>query len=784
MANQFLIKETMDAMRNLSATEIAGLQGTNPIYAGVQLLGYYEKGDTPAPIIYYYVNPSTDPGPDDGGSVIEIGVIKLRHVFDKVSVKYFGAKGDGVQDDSTYIQKAINYVELQNFIKALYVDSGDYFIGSTVNINKGGFRLEGIGALMREESYKERTDPIVSRAKSFRGTSFIIKTGITGFRVTSTATDHIFLHRLQFTTENDVRRVGNTVGFWFNSDFNGPLWTVNISECHFRGFNKAVRVSSSVVNYCVAFMNIYNNAFSRNDEVIYFDTLEVQTPDQGTMNNVEGFRFIFNKCHDNSRVLRIYSIADRTVIEDNNFEGNIVYADGTVPSSIVTIELRSGLEIKGNHFEGTTVRNIEVFGKGYGQTHTNYPKVWLKSNTFSVVNPLAAPLIQRCDVWDYDGYPYELDGCNLIEDSSIRKNFLYPKNLANNVAVMNSFKDVIKYSYNSFSAEDVRTTIVDEGTNAARTVMSTPLGNMQMIPFNYVASPSATFTFGITNGATRLQVFPTDKYCGFSFLVYNPKDSQFFMSSVEIRLLVKGTNPDRIVIKPARKITFTSTGYTIISAMCNTEDLFVAGDEYAFVYGVLSSKVPLQNEANTVFISSCQTLFVSTDATRSVVPVFKWNKDLKKFGTLRKGDIFLDTDDSLKTVKTDGTIGILTGITGSIEANSNKLTLSGASEIYIGQYLKLNNGSFRVVKTEGVNIYLDRRVTSIFTHIPVDFFAPTYVNIGVASTTERGLVRQAAQATNSAAEPSASYSQSEVQAILAELRDLKAKLRTAGILAS
>ncbi|WP_398452195.1 hypothetical protein AB3466_14045 [Sphingobacterium thalpophilum] len=76
MANQFLIKETMDAMRNLSATEIDGLKGNNPIYAGVQLLGYYEKGDTPAPLIYYPAPTTPDPGPDDGGSVISVGQIQ------------------------------------------------------------------------------------------------------------------------------------------------------------------------------------------------------------------------------------------------------------------------------------------------------------------------------------------------------------------------------------------------------------------------------------------------------------------------------------------------------------------------------------------------------------------------------------------------------------------------------------------------------------------------------------------------------------------------------------
>ncbi|WP_312334702.1 hypothetical protein [Sphingobacterium sp.] len=110
MANQFLIKNTMQEMRDLAAVEIDGLKGNNPIYSGVKLLGYYEKGDTPAPIIYYLAPTNPDPGIDDGGSVIVTTVgSKLVHHFDIVFPEYFGAKGDGLMDDSTAIIKANRY---------------------------------------------------------------------------------------------------------------------------------------------------------------------------------------------------------------------------------------------------------------------------------------------------------------------------------------------------------------------------------------------------------------------------------------------------------------------------------------------------------------------------------------------------------------------------------------------------------------------------------------------------------------------------------------------------
>jgi len=53
-----------------------------------------------------------------------------------------------------------------------------------------------------------------------------------------------------------------------------------------------------------------------------------------------------------------------------------------------------------------------------------------------------------------------------------------------------------------------------------------------------------------------------------------------------------------------------------------------------------------------------------------------------------------------------------------------------------------------------------------------------------ADLTIKGLVTKAAASGNSATEPSAIYTQSEIISILTELRDLKAKLRSAGILAT
>lgn len=137
MANQILIKNTLLEMRNLSTSEIEGLQGTAPVYTGVKLLGYYKKGDTPAPIIYYVAE--TDPGSDNGGSVVEVGGIKLLHDFGKrIDIRYFGAVGNNLNDDTNSIKNAALYCAGIPYKPELYFPGGFIFVAKdTLYIDSG-----------------------------------------------------------------------------------------------------------------------------------------------------------------------------------------------------------------------------------------------------------------------------------------------------------------------------------------------------------------------------------------------------------------------------------------------------------------------------------------------------------------------------------------------------------------------------------------------------------------------------------------------------------------------
>ncbi|WP_343321552.1 hypothetical protein [Sphingobacterium multivorum] len=128
MANQFLIKNTMADMRALSAAEITAL--TNGTYSGVQLLGYYQAGDTPCPI-NYYLSSTTDP--DDGGSVIAVGSIKLQTSKESIDLSHFGAIADGDEinysgtDNKLKILNALSYISK---VKGHLTINGKYFSSS------------------------------------------------------------------------------------------------------------------------------------------------------------------------------------------------------------------------------------------------------------------------------------------------------------------------------------------------------------------------------------------------------------------------------------------------------------------------------------------------------------------------------------------------------------------------------------------------------------------------------------------------------------------------------
>ena len=103
-------------------------------------LGYYEANDGGGAEYKIINNESLE---DDGGSIHELNNgLKASLNSNNIYVDMFGAKGDGVTDDSLYIGNAINYINtikgILHFSKKTYLVSTSFFVRAGVSI-EGNF---------------------------------------------------------------------------------------------------------------------------------------------------------------------------------------------------------------------------------------------------------------------------------------------------------------------------------------------------------------------------------------------------------------------------------------------------------------------------------------------------------------------------------------------------------------------------------------------------------------------------------------------------------------------
>lgn len=96
------------------------------LQTAIQVNSYYGDGGGGGGL--YFVAPEGDTTPDDGGYCIiaDDGTRWLLANDGPLNVKQFGAKGNGVQDDTVYIQKCFDTCGVLN--RAAYIPSGRYMI--------------------------------------------------------------------------------------------------------------------------------------------------------------------------------------------------------------------------------------------------------------------------------------------------------------------------------------------------------------------------------------------------------------------------------------------------------------------------------------------------------------------------------------------------------------------------------------------------------------------------------------------------------------------------------
>lgn len=97
----------MNTIKIKNIAELKLRKGT--LESTVEVLGYYTEGDGGGGT-FYWDNISTTA--DNGGTIIQVTNVltgRWKRIYNnKVHVKWFGAKGDGITNDTTFIQNAIN----------------------------------------------------------------------------------------------------------------------------------------------------------------------------------------------------------------------------------------------------------------------------------------------------------------------------------------------------------------------------------------------------------------------------------------------------------------------------------------------------------------------------------------------------------------------------------------------------------------------------------------------------------------------------------------------------
>ena len=130
-------------------------------FSSVQVLGYYSAGDGGGDVFRWN---SASTASDNGGTVIipnsAPGTGRWERVYQALDVKKFGARGNGVTDDTAKIQAALDFANTSGGFR-IGVPGGTYLCTSAINIYKKT-HLVGVGKSLSRLLFNHTGDGIKS----------------------------------------------------------------------------------------------------------------------------------------------------------------------------------------------------------------------------------------------------------------------------------------------------------------------------------------------------------------------------------------------------------------------------------------------------------------------------------------------------------------------------------------------------------------------------------------------------------------------------------------------
>lgn len=255
------------------------------------------------------------------------GQDKMRDI---VSVKDFGAVGDGTTDDSGAVQDAVDYL-FDSGGNALYFPDGTYYFASTVNLPLDSRSLRIFGTSSAGFTYVRPGGSSITGAPGL-ATLFLLTSsnpaagGNYGFEV-----DHLDFNGNDLGV---VSAIKNVVG-------GSPARPVSIHNCHFNKFQKALSsdiTSGTINNTGWSDLSITENTFQGNDLVIWGAG---------------------NKCWQNVAFYRNTAEQNGGVIfcDTGSFDGTLTIRDNNLESQPNILNVIGGnlkVDMSNNYFEANT----------------------------------------------------------------------------------------------------------------------------------------------------------------------------------------------------------------------------------------------------------------------------------------------------------------------------------------------------------------------------------------------------------------------------------------------
>lgn len=422
-------------------------------------------------------------------------------------------------DNSAAINETIRVAE-ELSIKTIKFNAANYFVEESIVIHKGNLRLEGSGALLREDQWISVSDKKGGRIRSQiwnsrTSTLFCSKgknlitigeehdpgddiTYPNSYADSKNPGDPIIISDLQLWTEGfvwsdyDTEKDYLPSGINFCSCCGAPLWPFIIERCHFRNFYYAIHINS-IIDYPVNNLRINECAFLYNMYCLHSRVRPDLTPTPGyvlpepTLQTSWSLEFTRNKCHNNGFAMKTAVNKGPCRVEYNNLEGlrGFERENKSEPGVFaVDLELgqRAAAVIRYNHFEESRPRLVRV--KGF------YPNNWVtmqhnntdgntggyKASNLCYFDSVILNTDEDAEVHNciFENIPYHGKSLQIAEalDSNGADRFpigsVYLRELPARPLVENSIKAYYKVNPNATAGE------------CSNAYMQTPMGNMLM----------------------------------------------------------------------------------------------------------------------------------------------------------------------------------------------------------------------------------------------------------------------------------------------------------------